>query len=105
MSPWFEVVGWCLIAIGTWSTWSAARTLLRLIRVGKDEVIEPDLRRRAWRNFVIGPVAFMWGVFWVSYHWLQDTLLWLPAAYLALVVVWNVGSWFWLRNTADQANG
>jgi hypothetical protein len=98
MSVWIEIFGWCCIAAGTWLTSSAIRTLLRLIRVGKDEGVEPDLRRRAWRNVVFGPLAFTWGVFWVSYRWLHDTLIWLPFAYVVMMVIWNVGSWFWLRN-------
>jgi hypothetical protein len=94
----FEILGWFSIALGAWSTSTNARTLRRLIRVGKNEMIEPDLWRRAWQNVLLGPVAFLWGVFWVSYNWLHETLLWLPFAYVIMLAIWNVGSWFWLRN-------
>ena len=105
MPVWIEAFGWCCIAASTWLTSSAIRTLQRLIRLGKDEVVGPDLRRSAWRNAMFAPLGFTWGIFWVSYRWLHDTLIWLPAAYVAMMVIWNVGSWFRFRNKNGQAAG
>jgi hypothetical protein len=98
MSVFLLIFGWFCIAVSTWVTSTAIRTLLRLIRLSRIEMIEPNLRRRAWRNVVFGPLTFTWGVYWVSYRWLSDTLIWLPCAYVATMVIWEVGSWFWLRN-------
>lgn len=103
MSAWIEVLGWCLIVLGTWGTLSASRTLLRLIRLARDEVVGADLRREAWRSVLLGPLGFVWGVFWVTYRWLHDAGLWLPVAYVAMVVIWNVASWFWVRNKSNPA--
>jgi hypothetical protein len=97
-----EVFGWCLIAAGAWSTLKNARTVARLNRVGKREPVEPDLRRRAWRNLCIAPNALVWGVFWVSYRWTHNAFLWLPIAYLAALVIWDAGSRFWFRRKSGQ---
>lgn len=102
MSAWFEVLGWCLIALGIWATLSASRTLRRLIRLGRHEGVELDLRLRVWRSALLGPFSFVWGVFWVSYRWMHDALLWLPATYLAMLVIWNVASWFRVRSKGSR---
>ena len=47
MSDWVEVIGWCLIALGAWLTFTAARTLAQLIALGNDDRIEPTLRLQA----------------------------------------------------------
>jgi hypothetical protein len=100
-----EVLGWCFIAVGVWSMVRNSRTLARLNRIGKREVVEPDLRRRAWRNLAVAPNALVWGVFWVCYRWTHDTLLWLPIAYMAALVIFEVGSRFWFRGKTGQAVG
>jgi uncharacterized BrkB/YihY/UPF0761 family membrane protein len=101
-----EVLGWCLIAVGAWSMLKNSRTVARLNRIGKrNEAVEPDLRRRAWRNLVLAPNALVWGVFWVCYRWTQDTLLWLPIVYLGALVIWEVGSRLWFRSKNGQAVG
>jgi hypothetical protein len=105
MSARIEVLGWCLIALGTCSAHSAIRTLTQLIRLGKNEAIKPDLRRDAWRNVGLGSVTLTCGVFWVSYRWTHDALIWLPVACAAILVIWNVGSWFRFRNKNGQAAG
>jgi hypothetical protein len=103
MSAWPEVLGWCLIALGAWSMFTSSRTVARLYRLGKGEEIEPDLRRRAWRTAFLAPYSLVWGVFWVSTRWTHDALLWLPIAYLAVLVICDVGSRFWFRGKASQA--
>lgn len=99
----FEVFGWLCIALGTWSTAKAIRTLQGLIRIGKNEVVEPDLRRDAWRNVLLAPLTVIWGVFFVFSERLHDTLIWLPLAYVAMLVIWEVGSWFRRRNKVRSA--
>jgi hypothetical protein len=105
MSAWIEVVGWCLIALGAWSVLRTSRTVARLYRLGKCQVIEPGLRRKAWRNTALAPHSFVWGVFWVSTRWIHDALLWLPIAYLVVLVLGIVGMWFRFRSNDGQAAG
>lgn len=105
MSAWSEVLGWCLVGLGTWSMFTTSRTLARLNRLGKGEVIEPCLRWGAWRNASLAPFSFVWGVFWVSYRWMHSALLWLPIVYLAVLVIWRVGLWFRFRTNGHPAAG
>jgi hypothetical protein len=97
MAALYEVLGWCGIAAGTWLTFRATRNVVELKRVGKHENVGLGLRRGAWRNVWFSPCALVWGVFWVSYRWMHDGLIWLPIAYLAVFVICEFGSWFWPR--------
>jgi hypothetical protein len=45
------------------------------------------------------------GVFWVSTRWIHDALLWLPIAYLVVLVLGIVGLWFRFRSNDRQAAG
>ena len=101
MSAWTDALGWCIIAAGTWLTLTHIGTLARLNRLGKVEVIEPGLRRRARRNVISGPSSFAWGVCWLSYPVASWALIWLPVAYIAMLAIWDVGSRFWFRNNGD----
>lgn len=106
MSVWIEVLevlGWCLIPLGAWSTFSAVKDLRQLIRRGKSEVIKRDLRLEAWRSVLAGPFYLTSGVFSVTYRWTHDTLIWIWAAYAVMLAIWSVGSRSWFRNKGDQA--
>ena len=105
MSVWMQVLGWGLIALGTWSTFSAIRNLRQLTRRGKCEMIKPALRREAWRSVLFGPLSFTWGVYWISYRWTHDVLVWLLAAYAVMLAIWSLGSRFWFSNKDGQAAG
>jgi hypothetical protein len=103
LSAFLQITGWCCIAIGTLTTPTKVRTLRRLIRLGKSEVIDPELRRQAWLNAGSGPLTLTWGVFAVSHRWLHGTLIWLPATYSVIFMIWIVGSSFWFRSKVRGA--
>ena len=85
MSAWLEIIGWFLIVVvGGWMIFSTTRSLRRLMDRTKDE---PALRFRLWRKVWLAPYSVVWGVFCVSYGWWHGSLLWLPIAYLAVVVI------------------
>jgi hypothetical protein len=102
LSAFLQITGWCCIAMGTLATFTKIRTLRRLIRLGKSEVIDPELRQQAWLNAWSGPLTLTWGVFAVSHRWLHGTLIWLPATYSVIFMIWIAGSWFWLHNKVNS---
>ena len=105
MSGWPEVLGWCIVAVGFWLTPKAVRTLVRLYRLGKDQAIQPVHRRDAWRDVVSGPFCLALGVLWLYDPATSGVLFWLPTAYVAMLVIWDVGSQFWFRSEHGQAAG
>jgi len=97
MSVVLQIVGWCCIAVGAWATLETARALRLLIHLGKNEMIEPALRRRAWSNALTAPLTVLIGVNLVTFRSLHGTLIWLPFGYAVIVATGTVASWFWRR--------
>jgi hypothetical protein len=104
MSSWLVAIGWIVVALGAYMTWRDGRSLLSRTGPGRNKTGRVRYaRRKAWRDLRFSLLWVVMGAGWATSwnkHWLY---IWLLAAYIVMLVSWEIGAW--LRSRRRKSGG